>query len=209
LKIVSVNVGKKRKVQHGTQEIETGIFKFPVSSPVLCKRLGIESDDIVDLKFHGTPYMAVYGYSTQDYKLWEKELGKNLEIGIFGENLTIDGLEGEALNFGDRLQFGEVILEVSQPRYPCFKLGIRFGDPTIVVKYTKAKRWGIYFKVFKEGKLEAGMTGKIIHRDTQQIPVYSAFEFREKNPDLVKIQKMLALPDLDPRLISKLKNALA
>ncbi len=151
MKLLSVNIGEKRTQPKGDELEITGIYKLPTQEPVEIKSLGIPQDVICDTKDHGGPDQAIYIYGMVDYAWWSNELGKKLEPGTFGENLTISELESTQFNIGDRLHVGTTILEITAPRIPCSTLARRMGDPHFVKKYTQAARPGLYCRVIQEG----------------------------------------------------------
>jgi MOSC domain-containing protein YiiM len=132
MRVMSVNVGMPREVDRRGMKILTGIFKEPVASRLVVRRLNIEGDGQADLTVHGGPDKAVYAYPSEHYGPWREQLGRELTPGMFGENLTTEGLLEDAVHIGDEFRVGTARLVVTQPRLPCFKLGIRFGDPGIV-----------------------------------------------------------------------------
>jgi MOSC domain-containing protein YiiM len=154
--VVSVNVGRPRVVPRGKGTAETAIWKHPVAGPVAARGVNLEGDDQADRTVHGGHDKAIYAYASEDTAWWEAELGRTLGPGMFGENLTVAGLDLAAMVVGQRWRIGTVELEVSQPRLPCFKLGLRFGDPRMVKRFAKAGRTGTYLRIVREGVLEAG-----------------------------------------------------
>lgn len=156
-KIVSVNVGLPRTVEFLGQQVTTGIFKSPVSGRIPLRRLNLDGDRQADLKVHGGPDKAVYAYPAAHYDFWRAQLpGVPLPWGSFGENLTIEGYDEESVFIGDRFQAGSAELVVSQPRMPCYKLGVRFGDAQMVKRFLASRRTGFYFRVLREGEIAAG-----------------------------------------------------
>jgi MOSC domain-containing protein YiiM len=155
--LVSINVGMPRDVPHGDGKVATGIFKQPVEGRVKVGRLHLEGDGQADLKHHGGVSKAVYAYSLDHYPWWSRELGRNdLVPGQFGENFTIAGLDEANLCVGDRLAIGDALFTISQPRVPCFKLGLRFEDRHLPRLFAEALRPGIYLQVLREGSVVAG-----------------------------------------------------
>lgn len=157
MRLVSVNVGQPRTVAGKDGVVETGIFKDPVAGPVRVTATNLEGDRQADLTVHGGVDKAVYAYPSEHYRLWRRELERDdLPWGMFGENLTTEGLLEADVRIGDRFAIGTAELEVSQPRLPCFKLGIRFGRPDMVKRFLRSGRLGFYFRVRLEGVLAAG-----------------------------------------------------
>jgi len=158
MKLLTVSVGTPREVQDERRgAVRTGIWKAPVGGPVRLTRLNLAGDGQADLVNHGGLDKAVYAYPSEHYPLWRSELARpELAPGAFGENLTTEGLREDAVCIGDRFRIGTAVLEVSQPRSPCFKLGIRFGDPRMVKRFQASGRSGFYLRVIEEGVLAAG-----------------------------------------------------
>ncbi|MEM6845949.1 MAG: MOSC domain-containing protein [Bacteroidota bacterium] len=137
MQIVSVNVGKPQNVLFQGKEISTGIFKSPVEETVMVRKLNVDGDEQADLRVHGGVEKAVYAYPHQHYAGWQQDFPQHeFPIGVFGENLTVDSLDKTTVHIGDRFQSGDCELQVTQPRFPCFKLGIRFGyAPRVTQKW--------------------------------------------------------------------------
>ena len=128
MKLLSVNVSLPREISHGGRTVTTGIFKQPVDGRVMLGTLNLEGDGQADLVGHGGVYKAAYVYSMENYAYWERELGRSdFGFGQFGENFTVEGMADEAIHIGDVFRIGDALVEVSQPRVPCFKLAIRMG----------------------------------------------------------------------------------
>jgi MOSC domain-containing protein YiiM len=172
MKLVSVNVSLGRTARWQGREVETGIFKEPVAGPVRVGRENLDGDRQSDLSVHGGEHKAVYAYAAEHYEWWKTELGRALPFGAFGENLTIAGFPEEEVCVGDRLRIGgAVVLEAAQPRFPCFKLALRFDDARIVERFLKSGRWGVYLRVVEEGLLRAGDAVVWERRDPARFPV--------------------------------------
>jgi MOSC domain-containing protein YiiM len=155
--VVSVNVGGPRLMQIMGAQILTSIFKAPVEGRVPIRGHNLEGDRQSDLTVHGGPYKALYAYAVEHYDYWAEQLpGFELSPGMFGENLTTAGLDENVVKIGDRYAFGSAVLQVTQPRMPCFKLALRFGLADIVKRFWQSGRSGIYFSVVKEGDVAAG-----------------------------------------------------
>lgn len=157
MRLVSVNVGMPREVESRGRMVRTSIWKVPVSGPVRVGALNLEGDQQSDLTVHGGRNKAVYLYPSEHYETWRTELSRDdLPWGVFGENLTITGLlEGE-VRPGDRLRIGSAEFEITQPRFPCYKLGLRFDDDLMVKRFARSGRCGFYVAVVKEGTIDAG-----------------------------------------------------
>lgn len=171
MRLVSVNVSLGRTVRWQGRDVETGIFKEPVEGSVRVERTNLDGDRQADLSVHGGEHKAVYAYAAEHYEWWGKELGRTLPFGAFGENLTIEGFPEEEVCVGDRFRIGGVLLEAVQPRFPCFKLGLKFQDAGMVERFLDSERWGVYFRVVTEGSLRAGDDAAWEHRDPARYPV--------------------------------------
>ena len=156
MKLISVNIGQERTLQRKDRTEQTGIFKFPTTELVWLSRLGLQNDVIISKRHHGGPDQAVYVYGETDYEWWEKEIGKELAPGTFGDNLTISELESTQFNIGDFLHIADVTLQITAPRIPCKTFATRMGDPQWVKKFRHAERPGLYCRVLKEGFVQPG-----------------------------------------------------
>lgn len=165
MRVLSVNVGLPRLVEYHGEPVSTGIFKEPVEGLVKVGELNLEGDRQADLSVHGGYYKAVYAYPSEHYPFWRDEYpDMDLPYGMFGENLTTEGLTEKTVNVGDRLRIGTAEFAVTQPRLPCFKLGIRFGRVDIIKKFFKSGFSGFYLSIEKTGELQAGDSIEIIER---------------------------------------------
>jgi MOSC domain-containing protein YiiM len=197
--IETVSVAAPRLVRWKGRDVLTSIFKSPVAGPVLVRRHNLDGDRQSDLAVHGGEYKAVYAYAAEDYGWWGEALGHDLEIANFGENLTIRGLSESLIHVGDVFRAGAAELEATEPRLPCHKLGIRFGNPRMVRAFANARRWGIYFRVVTEGPLSAGDSFERIHADPAAIPVSDvARVFLFDRGDVATIERLATHERLDP-----------
>ena len=172
MKILSVNVGMPKEVSWQGKLVGTGIFKEPVNAPVMMRTLNLEGDRQADLTVHGGITKAVYAYPSEHYGYWRTELpGADLPWGMFGENFTTEGLREEAIYIGDRFRIGETEVRVTEPRMPCYKLGIKFGRPDIVKRFLTSRRTGFYFAVVREGMVGTSDAIKLIGQEQQDISV--------------------------------------
>jgi len=172
--VLSLNAGGVRTIPNGTRRTRTGIFKDPVAGRVRLGREGFAGDRQANRRVHGGPEMAAYLYSADDYRWWERELGRPLPPGTFGENLTVTGLQDDAVHIGDRLRVGGALVEVTSPREPCFKLGLRMEDPRFVTRFRDAGRTGFYVRVLEEGEVGAGDAVERVERDRHGFSVRAA-----------------------------------
>ena len=175
MKILSVNVGLPRKVLFRGEVVTTGIFKEPVEGPVMLRKLNLDGDKQADLTVHGGPDKAIYAYPSEHYEYWRHELPSTttLPYGMFGENLTTDGLMENAVNIGDQFQIGTGSANViaTQPRMPCYKLGVKFGRMDIIKRFLASGRPGIYFNVLQEGEIGPTDEIQLVKRDKNNVTV--------------------------------------
>jgi MOSC domain-containing protein YiiM len=162
--VEAVNVGAPRPVEVNGRTIWTAIWKSPVEGRVPLRGVNLEGDDQADRTVHGGPDKAVYAYAAEETELWESELGRSLGSAPFGENLTIRGLPVSQAVIGERWEVGTALLEVAQPRLPCFKLGLRIGDPRFLGQFADADRPGAYLRVVREGDIAAGDAIEVVNR---------------------------------------------
>jgi len=156
MRLISVNVAKPETVTWQGQAVRTGIFKRPVSGSVKVAKLNLEGDGQADLRVHGGVDKAVYAFPVEHYGAWTAQLGRDLPFGQFGENLTVEGMPEDEVRVGNLYRIGTALFEVSQPRTPCFKLGIRMGDDAFPQRFLLSGHSGFYLRVLEEGALQAG-----------------------------------------------------
>jgi MOSC domain-containing protein YiiM len=200
VKIISVNVGLPRAVVWKGMTVQTGIFKEPVTGSVMVHGLHPAGDEQADLTVHGGFEKAVYAYPAEHYDLWRKELpGTPLPWGKFGENLTTQGLTEDTLCIGDRLKVGAAVLMVTQPRMPCYKLGLAFGRDDMIRRFLESRRTGFYFSVVEEGEVEAGSDVRILSRDPSQVAISDISRIylgQQTEPELLqRAAAVAALPE--------------
>jgi MOSC domain-containing protein YiiM len=172
MKVVSVNTGLPREVTWHGRSVTTGIFKHPVNHRVALRKLNLDGDQQADLSVHGGEYKAVYCYPLAHYDSWKRELpGRELTLGIFGENFTVDGPLEQSIHLGDRFSIGSAEVVVTQPRLPCFKLGIRFEADDMVKRFFVSGRSGYYLAVTKEGEVGPGDEMKAIGQDHEAVAI--------------------------------------
>ncbi|CAN5460592.1 MOSC domain-containing protein [soil metagenome] len=167
-RIASLNVGGIRQVSWQGRNVTTGIWKNPVHGRVALKGVNFEGDDQADRTVHGGRDKAVYAYAREDYDYWRAE-GMDVHDALFGENLTTEGIDLSSTIVGERWTVGSTVLEVAQPRLPCYKLGIRVGDATFVKRFLAAQRTGAYLRVVQEGDVGAGDAIDVISRPAHGI----------------------------------------
>ena len=183
-KLISVNVGLPRIVMDNGEPVTTGIFKEPVAGRVMLRALNLDGDGQADLSVHGGLSKAVYAYPSEHYQYWRQEFPEmKLPWGIFGENFTTTGLFESELNIGDKFQVGSAIVMVTEPRLPCYKLGIKFGRTDIIKRFLASERTGFYFAVLREGEVGAGDQIELIERSQGSVSVNQIVQLyaREKH----------------------------
>jgi len=167
--VVSLNVGLPRDVLWHGHTVTTGIFKEPVEGRIKLRTLNLDGDRQADLTVHGGEYKAVYCYPLAHYFYWKKELpGRDIPIGMFGENFTIDGPLEDSIHLGDRFSVGSAEVIVTQPRLPCYKLGVRFQSDDMVKRFLASGRGGFYLAVTREGEVGVGDEMKPLARDSRR-----------------------------------------
>ncbi|HYL45937.1 MAG TPA: MOSC domain-containing protein [Candidatus Limnocylindrales bacterium] len=200
MKVISLNVSLPQVVHWKGRDVSTGIFKEPVQGAVLLRRLDFDGDRQADLVAHGGRSKAAYLYPSEHYPYWKKELpGMELPWGMFGENLTTTGLDENDTHIGDQLRIGKAVVVVTQPRTPCYKLGIKFGRDDILKRFLESLRSGFYVSVREEGMVEAGDAIKRLEEDPERVSIAELNRlFAEGKFDRAVIERAVrvkALPD--------------
>ena len=198
MRIVSVNVGTPRHFTLNGRDYTSAIWKHPVEGRIEVAGVNVVGDDQADRTVHGGNDKAVYAYATEDYAWWSAELGRPLEPGTFGENLTTEGIDLGALVVGERVRIGTVTLEAAQPRHPCFKLGVRMEDPHFPNHFTSAARWGAYFRIIDAGALEAGDEIETLSAPTHGVTLSLVGAIYKT--DHTRAHELLAAPALPERV---------
>lgn len=172
MKLRSVNVSLPKDVPYQGKIIKTGIFKEPVTGQVKLREFNLDGDGQADLKVHGGTYKTVYVYTLENYDYWRRELGRDdLTYGQFGENFTVEGMPEDEVHIGDVFRVGQALVQVTQPRLPCFKLGLKMGDPAFVKRFLASERSGFYMRVLEEGDVAAGDEIKRVKVDPERMSV--------------------------------------
>ncbi len=203
MKLASVNVGLPREVTWHGKIVTTGIFKEPVEGRMCLRKLNLDGDRQADLTVHGGEHKAVYCYPVEHYAYWKKELpGRDLPMAIFGENFTTEGLLEGSVHLGDRFSVGSAEVVVTQPRLPCYKLGVRFQADDMVKRFLESARTGFYLAATREGEVGAGDEIKPLTRDPHAVPVSEITRLyvakRYAADDLASVRRALqvaALPE--------------
>ena len=177
MELVSINVSLPREIVHNNKHIQTSIYKKPVAGEIAVGHSNLAGDRQSDLKNHGGEHKAVYGFSASHYHFWREKLNNpDIVYGQFGENLTITDLDETSLCIGDQLQIADCILEITQPRVPCFKLGIAFDLNTMPDLFIQHAATGIYFRVIQTGTINTGNTVERIRQHPAKLSVHTLFK---------------------------------
>ncbi len=200
MKIISINVGLPRLVVSHGQTVSTGIYKAPVAGRVMLRTVNLDGDRQADLTVHGGRSKAVYVYPSEHYSFWRQELpGVELPCGMFGENFTVEGFDESNVNIGDRFRVGSTEVTVTEPRMPCYKLGIKFGRADILKRFLASGRTGFYLSVQREGEVEAGDDIELIERDENNVTVADITRLYARDRDDIEMMRrataLEALPD--------------
>jgi MOSC domain-containing protein YiiM len=200
MRVISVNVGLPMDIRLRYETVRTGIWKSPVEGRVEVRLHNLAGDGQADLSVHGGPNKAVYAYPSEHYEFWRRELPDiPLPWAAFGENLTTEGLLENTVHVGDEVAIGTAVLRVTQPRLPCFKLGIRFGRLDIVKRFLNSRRTGIYFQIAREGALEAGDAMTLTPAPFPSVTIAEMVElFTSDAPDEEVLLRAIAVPTLPP-----------
>ena len=195
MQVISVNVGAIRELEWRGQTVRTAIWKHSIDGPVALRAVNLAGDDQADRTVHGGPDKAVYAYSIEDYGYWTKHEAFEVGPGVFGENLTVQGLDLTGALVGDRWRVGTALLEVAQPRLPCFKLGIRVGDPRFLTRFQRAIRPGAYLRIIEEGVIQAGDRVYVVERPSHAVTMGLMVESLRDEAKARAIQAAPRLPE--------------
>lgn len=195
-RVLSVNVGAVREIEWRGKQVRTGIWKYPVGERAIALRgVNLEGDDQADRTVHGGVDKAVYAYAVEDYQYWSEHEGIETSPGLFGENLTVQGLDLRSALVGERWTAGTAVIEIAQPRLPCFKLGIRMGDALFPKRFLSVNRLGAYLRIVEEGEARAGDAVRVSLRPDHGVTLRSMVEALQ---DPGKATALLAAPWLPP-----------
>ncbi len=193
----SVNVGEPREVERDGQPALTGIWKHPVAGRVTVIGVNVAGDDQADRTVHGGVDKAIYAYASEDYEWWRSQLGCDLPPGTFGENLTLRGVDVTGALIGERWRVGGTLLEVSEPRFPCWKLGVRMDDAGFLKRFAQALRPGAYLRIVEPGEIGAGDTVTVEYRPAHDVTI--ELFARAHLEDRTLAPRVLAAPAVAPR----------
>ncbi len=171
MRLLAVHVGRPRDVAQRGRIVRTAIFKEPVLFRVAVRRLNLDGDRQADLRVHGGPDKAVYAYDLGGYEYWRRELRVDFPFGQFGENLTVEGMPETEVHIGDAYRIGSAVLQVSQPRSPCFKLALKMERPAFLKAFLASGRTGFYFRVLEEGEIGVGDDIRLLSRESESVTV--------------------------------------
>jgi len=193
-RVISVNVGRVASEFDGRQHYTTGIGKRPIAGSVLLERERVAGDEIADLKNHGGPDRALYAYAAEDYAWWEAELGRPLAHGLFGENLTLTGIDVNGASIGERWRIGDAIVRVTSPRIPCFKLAHVVGEANFVKRFAAAHRPGAYLAIERAAAIGSGDDVEILSRPEKRLSLreFTAIYFERRD----RAATFLEIPDM-------------
>ena len=200
MKIISVNVGLPREAVWKGITVRTGIFKEPVAGSLAIRKLNLAGDQQADLTVHGGSDKAVYAYPVEHYEYWRRQLPEfSFSWGAFGENLTTEGLSEDTLSIGDLLRAGSAILQVTEPRMPCYKLELRFNRDDMVKRFLVSGRSGFYLSVIEAGEVGMGSEVEVLDRDINNVKVSDILRLhlgQENDPELLqRAMKVTSLPE--------------
>ena len=208
--VVSVNVGRPREIEWRGEIVRTSIYKSPVGGAVPIRRLNLDGDEQSDLTVHGGAHKAVYAYPSEHYAWWRSELDvPELGWGAFGENLTLSGLVESAVSIGDRLRVGTAELQVTQPRLPCYKLGVRFGRRDMERRFLRSGLTGFYLSVVREGEVKAGDRVQLLERAEGSMSVAEIVAlYTSESPDQSAMRRVSELAGLPRGMREHFRNQL-
>lgn len=193
-RLVSVNVGRPKQFDFNGHPAKSAIWKSAVTGRVVARGVNLEGDDQADRKSHGGPDKAIYAYALEDVGWWEQEMGRTFSYGEFGENLTTEGIDANNALIGERWEIGTTLVEVSQPRIPCWRLGVRMNDPLFPHRFADAMRPGAYLRIVREGDVGAGDQIRIVERPHHDLKVVDVFRIYFRDRD--GVGRLLTVPQL-------------
>lgn len=177
MKIIATNLGEPKEIIYKKKKVRTGIFKFPVQTPIFLEAEKVTNDAICDTKWHGGILQAVYAYSAKHYHFFKPKFPDlDWQFGMFGENLTLDDLDETTIHVGDTFKVGEAILEATLQRNPCYKLGVRFNDMKIVKQFWNTTFCGVYFKVIQTGFVKTGDEFQLLQSSKQNLTIADLYQ---------------------------------
>jgi MOSC domain-containing protein YiiM len=192
--VLSVNVGGVRQFEYKGRPAKSAIWKSRAVGRIAARGVNLAGDDQADRKAHGGPDKALYAYAIEDSRWWEQEIGRALAHGEFGENLTTEGIDVNDALVGERWQIGTTVLEVSEPRIPCWRLGVRMNDQMFPRRFTEALRPGPYLRIVVEGNVGAGDEISVVERPDHDLTIRNVFRIYTR--DRTEVEQLLAVPQM-------------
>lgn len=190
MKLLSIQVGRPQLVMRNGEPVSTAIYKQPIEGRVMLRTLNLDGDRQADLSVHGGPTKAVYVYPSEHYEFWRTEFPEmDLPYGMFGENFTVSGFSETNLNIGDEFRVGSAIVMVTEPRMPCYKLGIRFGRTDIIKRFLVSERSGFYLAVLKEGEVGTGDEFFLIKRNEPGVTVNEVTRLYSRDKENIELMR--------------------
>ena len=193
-RVLSVNVGGAREFEYHGRPARSAIWKSPVTGRRAARGVNLAGDDQADREVHGGPDKAIYAYAIEDTRWWESQIGRALTYGEFGENLTTQGIELNQALVGERWQIGTVMVEVSEPRVPCWRLAVRMNDPLFPRRFSEALRPGTYLRIVEEGELGAGDEVRLVSKPDHTLTIRDVFRIYVRDRD--EAERLLAVPQM-------------
>jgi len=193
-KVLSVNVGTAREFEYGGRPAKSAIWKAPAVGRIAARGVNLDGDDQADREAHGGPDKAVYAYAVEDFRWWEQEIGRSLAYGEFGENLTTKGIEVNDALVGERWEIGSTVLEVSEPRIPCWRFGVRMNDKKFPRRFSEALRPGPYLRIVVEGDVGADDEIRVVERPDHHLTIRDVFRIYTRDRD--EVERLLAVRQL-------------
>jgi MOSC domain-containing protein YiiM len=191
-KVLSVNVGTVREFEYRGRPAKSAIWKSPAAGRIAARGVNLAGDEQADRKAHGGPDKAVYAYAVEDLRWWEREIGRALAYGELGENLTTEGIEVNNALIGEHWEIGTTVVEVSEPRIPCWWLGVRMNDHLFPRRFTMALRPGTYLRIVVEGDVGAGDKIRVVERPDHDLTIRDVFRIYTRDRD--EAERLLAVP---------------
>ena len=193
-RVLSVNIGGVRKFEYNGRPARSAIWKSAVSGRIAARGVNLDGDDQADRKAHGGPDKAIYACAVEDARWWEQEIGRSFAYGEFGENLTTEGIELNQALVGERWEIGTTVLEVSEPRIPCWRLGVRMNDPAFPRRFAEAMRPGVYLRIAVEGSVGKGDEIRVGARPGHDLTIRDVFRIYTRDRD--EVERLLKVPQM-------------
>jgi len=198
MKVISTNIGKAVEIEWQGKKELSGLYKYPVDEPIFLGKEDVDRDDVMDRKYHGGLEKACYLYSKDHYHWWKTRYPEaDWEFGFFGENLTVEGIDESQIRIGDVFRLGEAVVQVTQPRQPCYKLGIRAGNSKIVGDFWDSSYPGVYVRVLHEGAVKTGDPMELVEAATENMTLAEVFSlFTHERTNIEKLRRAVAIPEM-------------